>query len=65
MTYDLESAEDYSDVVVRDNLNDIFHTNVTAVHNVTQAFLPLLRKGEKKVVINMSVTTRVLLPSSY
>jgi NAD(P)-dependent dehydrogenase (short-subunit alcohol dehydrogenase family) len=37
----------------RDNLNDIFHTNVTSVHNVTQAFLPLLRKGEKKVVINM------------
>ncbi|KAJ5885977.1 uncharacterized protein N7473_008651 [Penicillium subrubescens] len=39
-----------------DNLNDIFHTNVTSVHNVTQAFLPLLRKGEKKVVINISTT---------
>ncbi|KAJ5433609.1 uncharacterized protein N7458_012765 [Penicillium daleae] len=39
-----------------DNLNDIFHTNVTSVHNVTQAFLPLLRKGEKKVVANISTT---------
>jgi NAD(P)-dependent dehydrogenase (short-subunit alcohol dehydrogenase family) len=36
-----------------DNLNEIFHTNVTSVHNVTQGFLPLLRKGQKKVVINM------------
>jgi NAD(P)-dependent dehydrogenase (short-subunit alcohol dehydrogenase family) len=42
--------------IIRDNLNDIFHTNVTSVHHVTQAFLPLLRKGEKKVVINMWVT---------
>ncbi|OOQ84724.1 short chain oxidoreductase [Penicillium brasilianum] len=39
-----------------DNLNDIFHTNVTSVHNVTQGFLPLLRKGEKRVVINISTT---------
>ncbi|KAJ5152581.1 uncharacterized protein N7482_009059 [Penicillium canariense] len=39
-----------------DNLDDIFHTNVTSVHNVTQAFLPLLRKGKKKIVINISTT---------
>lgn len=37
----------------RDNLNDIFQTNVTSVHMVTQAFLPLLRKGNKKSIVNM------------
>ena len=37
----------------RDNLNEIFNTNVTSSHMVTQAFLPLLRNGEKKVVVNM------------
>ncbi|KAJ6153560.1 hypothetical protein N7470_006519 [Penicillium chermesinum] len=38
-----------------DTLDEVFHTNVTAVHYVTQAFLPLLRKG-KKIVINISTT---------
>ncbi|KAF3402003.1 hypothetical protein F1880_009925 [Penicillium rolfsii] len=39
-----------------DKLNEILHTNVTSVHNVTRAFLPLLRKGEKKVVVNITST---------
>lgn len=39
----------------RNNLNELFNMNVTSVHQVTQAFLPLVRKGEKKIVINMCV----------
>ena len=39
----------------RDNLNEMFNLNVTGVHEVTRAFLPLLRRGEKKAVINMLV----------
>ena len=33
----------------------MFNLNVTGVHEVTRAFLPLLRRGEKKAVINMLV----------
>lgn len=36
-----------------DNLNEVFHVNVTSVHYVTVAFLPLLRKGSLKKVVNM------------
>ncbi|KAJ6188089.1 hypothetical protein N7519_002997 [Penicillium mononematosum] len=39
-----------------DNLNETFNVNVTAPHLVSRAFLPLLRKGEKKTVINISTT---------
>ncbi|KAJ5584010.1 Short-chain dehydrogenase/reductase SDR [Penicillium hispanicum] len=39
-----------------DDLTNILDLNVVAVHQTTQAFLPLLRKGEKKVVINISTT---------
>ncbi|KAJ6138821.1 Short-chain dehydrogenase/reductase SDR [Penicillium samsonianum] len=39
-----------------DNLNETFNVNVTAPHIVSRAFLPLLRKGEKKTVINISTT---------
>lgn len=31
-------------------LNEVLHTNVTSVHMVSSAFLPLLRKGNKKIV---------------
>lgn len=31
--------------------------NVTSVHNVTRAFLPLLRESQKKTVVNMYVFT--------
>lgn len=34
----------------------IFETNVIAVHNVTQAFLPLLRRGKEKKIVNISST---------
>ncbi|KAJ5798600.1 uncharacterized protein N7503_007896 [Penicillium pulvis] len=49
---------DYSPTGVEgmDNLNEIFHTNVTSVHTVTQAFLPLLRQGGKKTIVNISST---------
>lgn len=36
-----------------DNLEDTFKINVTGVHYVTAAFLPLLKKGSLKKVINM------------
>ncbi|KAJ5835357.1 Short-chain dehydrogenase/reductase SDR [Penicillium robsamsonii] len=39
-----------------DNLNETFNVNVTAAHLVSRAFLPLMRKGEKKTVINISTT---------
>ncbi|KAF5020805.1 hypothetical protein F66182_7165 [Fusarium sp. NRRL 66182] len=39
-----------------DNFTDIFETNVTGVHNVTRALLPLLKKGEQKKVVNFSST---------
>jgi NAD(P)-dependent dehydrogenase (short-subunit alcohol dehydrogenase family) len=37
----------------RDDLNDTFNTNVTGAHRVTRQFLPLLRKGQQKKVVNM------------
>ncbi|KAJ6023742.1 hypothetical protein N7540_004539 [Penicillium herquei] len=37
-------------------LDELFHTNVTSTHMVTQALLPLLRKGSKKTVVNISTT---------
>ncbi|KAJ5550297.1 hypothetical protein N7461_004995 [Penicillium sp. DV-2018c] len=39
-----------------DNLNEVFNANVTGTHLMSRAFLPLLRKGKKKTVINMSST---------
>lgn len=36
-----------------DDLDDTFKSNVTGVHYVTAAFLPLLKKGNLKKVINM------------
>ncbi|KAJ9359962.1 hypothetical protein DTO027B9_1514 [Paecilomyces variotii] len=37
-----------------EDLNDTFNTNVTGVHRVTRQFLPLLRKGQQKKVLNIS-----------
>ncbi|KAL8711807.1 MAG: hypothetical protein Q9220_003751 [cf. Caloplaca sp. 1 TL-2023] len=49
-----------------DNLSDTLNTNVTSVHNVTSAFLPLLRKGTQKKVFNISTTLGSLtLASNY
>lgn len=36
-----------------DNLREAFEVNVEAVHNITAAFLPLLRKSQQKKVVNM------------
>jgi NAD(P)-dependent dehydrogenase (short-subunit alcohol dehydrogenase family) len=36
-----------------DNLREALEINVEAVHNVTAAFLPLLRKSQLKKVVNM------------
>ncbi|KAH6718719.1 short-chain dehydrogenase/reductase SDR [Leptodontidium sp. MPI-SDFR-AT-0119] len=38
------------------DLTDVLNTNVFGVHNVTRAFLPLLRKGELKKIGNISST---------
>ncbi|KAL8645433.1 MAG: hypothetical protein Q9226_007307 [Calogaya cf. arnoldii] len=43
--------------VFRDNLAESFTINVLGVHWTTQAFLPLLKKGTQKKVVNMSSTT--------
>ncbi|RDK45618.1 NAD(P)-binding protein [Aspergillus phoenicis ATCC 13157] len=39
-----------------DNLDTVFHTNVSSAHMVTSAFLPLLKNGNQKKVINISTT---------
>ncbi|KIY03420.1 uncharacterized protein Z520_00111 [Fonsecaea multimorphosa CBS 102226] len=39
-----------------DNIEDVFKVNVAAVHDVTAAFLPLLRKGGQKKVLNITST---------
>ncbi|TVY37964.1 C-factor [Lachnellula subtilissima] len=43
-------------VVTMDNLEDTFITNVLGVHWVTQAFFPLLQKGNLKKVANITST---------
>ncbi|KAL4784108.1 hypothetical protein BJX76DRAFT_328061 [Aspergillus varians] len=39
-----------------EDLTDVFHTNVTLTHLVSRAFLPLLRKGNRKAIANISST---------
>ena len=39
-----------------DDLQSCFTTNVVAVHRVSKAFLPLLRKGQQKKIMNISST---------
>ncbi|KAL7658381.1 hypothetical protein ACMYSQ_004509 [Aspergillus niger] len=43
----------YGPIEEMDDLEDAFRVNVAGVHNVTRAFVPLLRKGAKKTVLNM------------
>ncbi|KAL2846855.1 hypothetical protein BJY01DRAFT_234439 [Aspergillus pseudoustus] len=38
------------------DLEDTFRVNVTGVHLVTRAFLPLLRNGDRKKVVNISTS---------
>ncbi|KAL4912650.1 hypothetical protein BDW62DRAFT_216142 [Aspergillus aurantiobrunneus] len=39
-----------------ENLTDVLHTNVTLSHLVTRAFMPLLRKGNGKTIVNITST---------
>ncbi|KAK4107249.1 NAD(P)-binding protein [Canariomyces notabilis] len=49
-----------------DDLNDTFNTNVTGVHRATRHFLPLLRKGQQKKVVNISSSVgSISLASRY
>ncbi|KAF4153026.1 hypothetical protein CNMCM8927_006239 [Aspergillus lentulus] len=41
---------------IADDLTETFHTNVTGTHNATRSFLPLLREGRRKLVVNISTT---------
>ncbi|KAH1270745.1 hypothetical protein KXV18_001129 [Aspergillus fumigatus] len=52
----LQELSQQSDRVKRDDLTETFHTNVTGTHNVTREFLPLLREGRRKLVVNISTT---------
>lgn len=36
-----------------EDLNEVLDVNVTSVHRMIAAFLPLLRKGKEKKVVNM------------
>ncbi|KAI9045185.1 SDR family oxidoreductase [Aspergillus affinis] len=38
------------------DLEDVFRLNVSGVHNLTKAILPLMRKGEEKKILNISTT---------
>lgn len=46
-------SENPSANVLRDNLAESFTINVLGVHWVTRTFLPLLKKGTQKKVVNM------------
>ncbi|KAF2136705.1 uncharacterized protein K452DRAFT_292218 [Aplosporella prunicola CBS 121167] len=43
-------------VINMNDLDDVFKINVTGVHYVTRAFLPLLEKGSLKKLINISTS---------
>lgn len=51
----VESGIVHADPLARTDLTDVLNTNVFGVHNVTRAFLPLLRKGELKKIGNMYI----------
>ncbi|KAF4993394.1 hypothetical protein FGRMN_6523 [Fusarium graminum] len=53
--------KDFPDgILTMDNLREMFEVNVEAVHNLTKAFVPLLREGRCKTVLNMSSITASL-----
>ncbi|KAL4976243.1 hypothetical protein BDW66DRAFT_159806 [Aspergillus desertorum] len=43
-------------IEMADDFTEVFHTNVTLTHFVSRAFLPLLRRGNRKVITNISST---------
>ncbi|KAH8694291.1 hypothetical protein BGW36DRAFT_454900 [Talaromyces proteolyticus] len=52
-------------VTSMDDLGEVFNVNVTSVHNITRAFLPLLRKGKTKKIVNISGNYMHLLTPAY
>lgn len=42
--------------VFRDDLADVFNTNVIGTHNVTRAFLPLVEQSKAKKIVNIGST---------
>ncbi|CZR59360.1 related to short chain oxidoreductase (CsgA) [Phialocephala subalpina] len=52
-------------VSTMDNLTESFTTNVLGVHWVTRAFIPLLRKGSLKKVVNISSTIGSIATSRF
>ncbi|OJJ94629.1 hypothetical protein ASPACDRAFT_65078 [Aspergillus aculeatus ATCC 16872] len=46
----------YSPIEEMDDLEETFRVNVAGVHNVIREFLPLLRKGDQKKILNISTS---------
>ncbi|KFY89079.1 hypothetical protein V500_05955 [Pseudogymnoascus sp. VKM F-4518 (FW-2643)] len=61
------AADGVKSISLRDNLEESFAINVLGVHWVTQAFLPLLEKGNLKKVANISTTlgSTTLAPAAH
>ena len=45
-----------------EDLGDVLDVNVVSVQRMTKAFLPLLRQGSEKKVVNMQVTSPIYMP---
>ena len=50
----LKKGESHIELVTEENLIDTFNVNVIGVWRVTQTFLPLVRKGSVKKILNVS-----------
>ncbi|CAG8211135.1 unnamed protein product [Penicillium olsonii] len=46
----------YGPIEEMDDLEDTFRINVAGVHNVTRNFLPIMREGEMKKILNISTS---------
>ncbi|PIG82259.1 hypothetical protein AARAC_000004 [Aspergillus arachidicola] len=46
----------YSPIEEMDDLEEAFRINVAGVHNVIRAFLPLMRNGDQKKILNISTS---------
>lgn len=51
----------FEGIAKMDNLRYALEVNVEAVHETTAAFLPLLKKGNLKKVVNMYVSTTITI----
>ena len=52
----LPRTPDGVETMTAPELDNVLHTNVTSAHLVTAAFLPLLRAGDRKMIVNVSST---------